>query len=78
MCVTHTLEKMAQGSLYDQLGGGFCRYSTDRYWRIPHFEKMLYDNALLLSLYAETWLITGNPLFKQVVEETAAWVMREM
>lgn len=76
--VTHTLEKMAQGGLYDQLGGGFCRYSTDRYWRIPHFEKMLYDNALLLSLYAETWLVTGNPLFKQVVEETAAWVIREM
>ena len=76
--VTHTLEKMAQGGLYDQLGGGFCRYSTDRYWRIPHFEKMLYDNALLLPLYAETWLVTGNPLFKQVVEETAAWVIREM
>lgn len=76
--VTHTLEKMAQGGLYDQLGGGFCRYSTDRYWRIPHFEKMLYDNALLLPLYAETWLVTSNPLFKQVVEETAAWVIREM
>lgn len=76
--VTHTLEKMAYGGLYDQLGGGFCRYSTDRYWRIPHFEKMLYDNALLLPLYADTWLLTGNPLFKQVVEETANWVMREM
>lgn len=76
--VTHTLEKMAHGGLYDQLGGGFCRYSTDRYWRIPHFEKMLYDNALLLPLYADTWLLTGNPLFKQVVEETANWVMREM
>lgn len=76
--VTHTLEKMAYGGLYDQLGGGFCRYSTDRYWRIPHFEKMLYDNALLLPLYADTWLLTGNPLFKQVVEETANWVVREM
>lgn len=76
--VTHTLEKMAQGGLYDQLGGGFCRYSTDHSWQIPHFEKMLYDNALMLPLYAETWLVTGNPLFKQVVEETAAWVIREM
>ncbi len=76
--VTHTLEKMARGGLYDQLGGGFCRYSTDSAWQIPHFEKMLYDNALILSLYAETWLVTGNPLFKQVVEETATWVMREM
>lgn len=76
--VTHTLEKMAQGGLYDQLGGGFCRYSTDRYWRIPHFEKMLYDNALLLPLYAESWLVAGNPLFKRIAEETTAWVMREM
>jgi len=75
---THTLEKMAKGGLYDQLGSGFCRYSTDRYWRIPHFEKMLYDNALLLHLYTEAWLITRNPLFKQIVEETAAWVIREM
>lgn len=76
--VTHTLEKMAQGGLYDQLGGGFYRYSTDRYWRIPHFEKMLYDNALLLPLYAETWLVTSNPLFQKIVEETATWIMREM
>ncbi len=76
--VVHTLEKMAEGGLYDQLGGGFYRYSTDRYWRIPHFEKMLYDNALLLHLYTEAWLLTGHPLFKRVVEETAAWVMREM
>ncbi|MEY3121819.1 MAG: hypothetical protein RI993_644 [Pseudomonadota bacterium] len=76
--VTHTLEKMATGGLYDQLGGGFCRYSTDRYWRIPHFEKMLYDNALLLPLYADAWLLTQNPLFQQVVEETIAWAVREM
>ncbi len=74
----HTLEKMARGGLCDQLGGGFCRYSTDRYWRIPHFEKMLYDNALLLPLYAETWLATGNPLFRQITEETASWAIREM
>ena len=73
-----TLEKMAQGGIYDQLGGGFCRYSVDQYWLIPHFEKMLYDNGPLLKLYADAWLITGNPLFARVCEETAAWVMREM
>ena len=73
-----TLEKMAKGGIYDQLGGGFCRYSTDAYWRIPHFEKMLYDNGPLLQLYATAWLATGNPLFKQVTEEIAQWVMREM
>ncbi|MFO7578946.1 MAG: thioredoxin domain-containing protein [Nitrosomonas halophila] len=76
--VTHTLEKMATGGLYDQLGGGFYRYSTDRYWRIPHFEKMLYDNALLIQLYTEAWLVTGNPLFQCIVEETIAWALREM
>ncbi len=76
--VTHTLEKMAAGGLYDQLGGGFCRYSTDRYWHIPHFEKMLYDNALLLPLYADAWLITKYPVFQQIVEETIAWIIREM
>ena len=68
---THTLQKMAEGGIYDQLGGGFCRYSTDPYWRIPHFEKMLYDNAPLLRLYADAWLATRNPLFERVVEETA-------
>lgn len=75
---THTLQKMAEGGIYDQLGGGFCRYSTDRYWHIPHFEKMLYDNAPLLRLYADAWLATGNALFKRIVEETAGWVLREM
>ena len=73
-----TLEKMAQGGIYDQIGGGFCRYSVDQYWLIPHFEKMLYDNGPLLRLYADAWLITGNPLFARVCEETAAWVTREM
>lgn len=73
-----TLEKMANGGIYDQLGGGFYRYSTDAYWRIPHFEKMLYDNGPLLQLYSTAWLATENPLFKQIVEETAQWVMREM
>lgn len=75
-CVT--LARMAEGGLYDQLGGGFCRYSVDEWWMIPHFEKMLYDNGPLLALYSEAWLATRDPLFKQVAEETAAWVMREM
>jgi uncharacterized protein YyaL (SSP411 family) len=73
-----TLEEMALGGIYDQLGGGFCRYSVDRTWTIPHFEKMLYDNGPLLRLYADAWRVTGNPLFERVCEETAAWVMREM
>jgi uncharacterized protein YyaL (SSP411 family) len=69
---------MARGGIYDQLGGGFCRYSTDAYWLIPHFEKMLYDNGPLLRLYADAWVVTGDPLFQRICEETAAWVMREM
>ena len=73
-----TLEEMATGGIYDQLGGGFSRYSVDQYWMIPHFEKMLYDNGPLLALYSDAWRIGANPLFKRVVEETAAWVMREM
>ena len=73
-----TLEKMAQGGIYDQLGGGFCRYSTDQQWQIPHFEKMLYDNGPLLQLCTDAWLATGEPLFKRVVAETAEWVRREM
>lgn len=73
-----TLTKMAHGGVYDQLGGGFCRYSVDELWMIPHFEKMLYDNGPLLVLYSEAWLIAQDPLFKRIAEETAAWVMREM
>jgi len=73
-----TLEKMGLGGIYDQLGGGFARYSVDAQWMIPHFEKMLYDNGPLLRLYADAWTATKNPLFARVVEETAAWVMREM
>ena len=73
-----TLRKMAEGGIYDQLGGGFCRYSVDERWAIPHFEKMLYDNGPLLRLYADAWRISGDPLFKRVAEETAGWVMREM
>ncbi|HUL42489.1 MAG TPA: thioredoxin domain-containing protein [Burkholderiales bacterium] len=75
---TFTLEKIAMGGIYDQLGGGFCRYSVDQNWMIPHFEKMLYDNGPLLRLYSDAWQVTHNPLFKNVTEETAAWVMREM
>ena len=73
-----TLRKMALGGIYDHLGGGFYRYSVDAQWMIPHFEKMLYDNGSLLSLYSEAWQATGEPLFKRVVEETGAWVIREM
>ncbi|MGF1642080.1 MAG: thioredoxin domain-containing protein [Thiotrichales bacterium] len=75
---TDTLDKMARGGIYDQLGGGFCRYSTDDRWMIPHFEKMLYDNGPLLGLYSEAHAATGNPLFLRVGRETAHWVMREM
>ncbi len=73
-----TLERMALGGVYDQLGGGFCRYSVDDYWMIPHFEKMLYDNGPLLALYAQAHAATGNPLFARIAHETAAWVMRDM
>lgn len=75
---TFTLERMALGGVYDQLGGGFCRYSVDDYWMIPHFEKMLYDNGPLLALYAQAHAATNNPLFARIAHETAQWVMREM
>jgi hypothetical protein len=74
----HTLAAMAHGGIYDQVGGGFCRYSVDERWEIPHFEKMLYDNAQLLVLYADAWLATGESLFRRIAVETAEWVMREM
>jgi len=73
-----TLRQMALGGIYDQIGGGFSRYSVDEHWMIPHFEKMLYDNGPLLCLYTDAWLLTRDPLFARVVEETAAWVIREM
>jgi len=73
-----TLAKMALGGIYDQLGGGFARYSVDGTWTIPHFEKMLYDNGPLLRLYADLWCVTGNALYERIVAETAAWIMREM
>jgi len=73
-----TLDRMARGGLFDQLGGGFFRYSTDAAWRIPHFEKMLYDNALLLPIYAEAWGLTANELFRRTAEGTADWALAEM
>jgi uncharacterized protein YyaL (SSP411 family) len=68
--VTKTLASMAKGGIFDQIGGGFHRYSTDRYWLVPHFEKMLYDNALLPLVYMEAWQATKNPVFTGVVEQT--------
>jgi uncharacterized protein YyaL (SSP411 family) len=75
---TLTLTRMAEGGLNDQLGGGFCRYSVDPYWMIPHFEKMLYDNAQLLGVYAQAAVATGEPLFRRVAAETADWMQREL
>ncbi len=77
-CALYTLEKMANGGIFDHLGGGFCRYSTDDAWMIPHFEKMLYDNGPLLSLYSQAWKINSEPLFFDAASETANWVIREM
>ncbi|EIJ41042.1 thioredoxin domain-containing protein [Beggiatoa alba B18LD] len=74
----HTLTRMALGGIYDQVGGGFCRYSVDDYWMIPHFEKMLYDNAPFLTIYSEAWQLAKIPLYKQVAQATADWVLREM
>ena len=76
--VTRTLNNMATGGLFDQIGGGFARYSVDRFWLIPHFEKMLYDNGLLLDIYTKGWMRYHQPLFKAVVEETVNWIFREM
>jgi uncharacterized protein len=73
-----TLDKMALGGIYDHIGGGFHRYSTERTWAVPHFEKMLYDNAQLAEVYARAWQATKNPLYKKVVRETLAFVGREM
>src|SRR5690606_2291910 len=73
-----TLKKIAMGGIYDQLGGGFARYSVDQYWFVPHFEKMLYDNAQLLSLYAEAYALTHEPEFERVIRETFTWLQAEM
>ena len=74
----HTLEKMAAGGMYDQVGGGFHRYSTDRSWLVPHFEKMLYDNALLTLAYLEGWQLSGDPELERVVRETLRALERDM
>ncbi len=76
--VNLTLEKMAYGGIYDQIGGGFHRYSTDAFWLVPHFEKMLYDNALLVKLYLNAFLVTKRPLYRRVALETLDYVLREM
>jgi uncharacterized protein YyaL (SSP411 family) len=73
-----TLEAMASGGIYDQVGGGFARYSVDAQWVVPHFEKMLYDNALLARAYLHGWQVTGEPLFEQVCRETLDWAIKEM
>ena len=74
----HTLTRMARGGIFDHLGGGFCRYSTDDAWLVPHFEKMLYDNGALLGVYADAMAISPDPLLESVVRDTAGWLMREM
>ena len=76
--VEQTLRAMASGGMYDQVGGGFARYSVDPYWLVPHFEKMLYDNALLARAYLHGWQVTGDPLFRRVAEETLDWALSEM
>jgi uncharacterized protein len=76
--VTKTLDGMALGGMYDLVGGGFHRYSVDRQWLIPHFEKMLYDNALLVPAYLHAWVVTGNERYREVVEQTAEYMLREL
>ncbi|HET9446727.1 MAG TPA: thioredoxin domain-containing protein, partial [Steroidobacteraceae bacterium] len=75
---TLTLKRMAEGGIYDHLGGGFARYSVDQYWMIPHFEKMLYDNGQLLRIYANAARATGDELFRRVTTETAEWIVRDL
>ncbi len=76
--VERTLDAMALGGMFDQIGGGFARYSTDERWLVPHFEKMLYDQALLVPVYVNAWLLTGKPLYRRVVEDTLDFVRREL
>lgn len=75
---TLTLTRMAEGGIYDQLEGGFCRYSVDAQWQIPHFEKMLYDNGPLLALYAQAFLASGDEFFSRIANQTADWIMQRM
>ena len=76
--VLHTCERMAAGGIHDQLGGGFSRYSVDAAWLVPHFEKMLYDNALLARVYVEAYQVTKKPLYRHVAGEVIEYVIREM
>ena len=76
--VTRTLDAMMRGGIYDQLGGGFHRYATDDIWLVPHFEKMLYDNAQLARLYLHAWQVTGSTAYRRVVTETLDYIAREM
>ena len=76
--VETSLAAMHDGGIYDHLGGGFARYSTDRFWLVPHFEKMLYDNALLVSLYTQAFQATGDPRYREVVDETTAYLLRDL
>lgn len=73
-----TLDEMAKGGIYDQIGGGFARYSVDAYWKVPHFEKMLYDNAQLISLYSHAYQITKNSRYKEIIEQTIEFINREL
>ena len=75
---TLSLDAMASGGIYDHLGGGFARYSTDDRWLVPHFEKMLYDQALLVRVYLHAWLVTGEIRYRQVVDETIGYVLRDL
>jgi len=76
--LTITLDRMADGGIYDHVGGGFARYSVDGEWLVPHFEKMLYDNAQLMCIYLDAWRLTDRASYRRVVEETAGWTLREM
>src|SRR3954469_8441306 len=76
--VRHTTEAMARGGIYDQLAGGFARYSVDDHWLVPHFEKMLYDNALLLRVYTQLWRLTGDPLARRIAMETAEFLRTDL
>ena len=76
--VTISLDEMARGGIYDQVGGGFARYSTDANWKVPHFEKMLYDNGQLVSLYAHAYQVTKNPMYSEVIQETLEFIKSEM
>src|SRR5205823_376952 len=75
---TLTLDKMAEGGIWDHLGGGFHRYTVERTWTVPHFEKMLYDNAQLVEVYSKAYALTKKPLYRKIVNETLAYVKREM